>query len=86
MEWYANGTDGFTGGGYVAVGENAFCQKGSLPTINQWYHVVLVRDADTYKVYLDGSLMCFTTTLTKPPFYGTGFVKATIDSRNNYGQ
>jgi hypothetical protein len=83
---YANGTDGFTGGGYLAAGENAFCQKGSLPNENQWYHVVVVRDEDTYKVYLDGILMCSTTTLTKPPFYGTGIVKATIGSRWNNQQ
>jgi hypothetical protein len=83
---YTNGTDGFTGGGYLDVGENAFCQKGSLPNVNQWYHVVVVRDADTYKVYLDGSLMCSTATLTKSPFYGTGTVKATIGSRWNNQQ
>ncbi len=83
---YANGTDGFTGGGYLDIGENAFCQKGTLPNVNQWYHVVVVRDADTYKVYLDGTLMCSTTTLTKPPFYGTGIVKATIGSRWNNQQ
>lgn len=83
---YANGTDGFTGGGYLDVGENAFCQKGTLPNVNQWYHVVVVRGADTYKVYLDGNLMCTTPILTKSPFYGTGIVKATIGSRWNNQQ
>jgi hypothetical protein len=83
---YTNGTDGFTGGGYIDVGENAFCQKGTAPNVNQWYHVVVVRETDKYRVYLDGALMCTTSSLTKKPFYGISTLKATIGSRWNYGQ
>jgi Concanavalin A-like lectin/glucanases superfamily len=83
---YTNGTDGFTGGGYVDVGQNSFCQKGTSPNVNQWYHLVFVREANVYKVYLDGSLMCSTPTVSKPPFYGTGVVKAIIGGRNNKSQ
>jgi gliding motility-associated-like protein len=80
---YTNGTDGFTGGGYLDIGENAFCQKGSLPNVNQWYHVVVVRNTNNYTVYLDGAFMCVTQNVTKPPFYGNGIVKATIGCRQN---
>jgi hypothetical protein len=83
---YANGTDGFTGGGYLDVGENAFCQQGTLPNANQWYHVVVIRSTDKYFVYVDGVYICSTSILSKPPFYGTGTVQATIGSRWNKGQ
>jgi Concanavalin A-like lectin/glucanases superfamily len=83
---YTNGTDGFTGGGYLDIGENSFCQKGTSPNINQWYNVIFVREVDKYKVYLDGELICTTALVTKKPFYGNGTVKAIIGGRNNYGQ
>jgi gliding motility-associated-like protein len=83
---YTNGADGFTGGGYLDVGENAFCQQGSLPNINQWYHVIVVRETNFYKTYVNGSLICTTSLLTKPPFYGIGNVEAAIGSRYNKGQ
>ena len=83
---YTNGTDGFTGGGYLDVGENSFCQKGSSPNVNQWYHVVVIRELNSYKVYVDGVLICTSPLLTKTPFYGTSMVKAIIGSRNNIGQ
>ena len=78
---YTNGTDGFTGGGYLAVGQNSFCQKGTSPIVNQWYHLVMTRDKDFYKVYLDGILMCSSPTSGKNPFYGTGVVGASIGNR-----
>ncbi len=83
---YANANDGFTGGGYLGIGETVFCQKGASPNVNQWYHLVFVRETNVYKVYLDGNLMCTTSTVTKPPFYGTGIVAATIGSRRNQSQ
>ena len=83
---YTNGTDGFTGGGYLDVGENSFCQKGSSPNVNQWYHIVVIRELNSYKVYVDGVLICTSPLLTKTPFYGTSMVKAIIGSRNNTGQ
>ena len=83
---YANANDGFTGGGYLSVGETVFCQKGTSPNVNQWYHLVFVRETNVYKVYLDGNLMCTTSMVTKPPFYGTGVVAATIGSRRDKTQ
>jgi gliding motility-associated-like protein len=83
---YTNGTDGFTGGGYLDVGENAFCQTGALPNVNQWYHVVVIRSVDKYSVYVDGIFICSTSVLTKLPFYGTGTAQATIGNRWNKGQ
>ena len=83
---YTNGTDGFTGGGYLDVGENAFCQQGFLPNVNQWYHVVVIRNANTYLVYVNGIFICSTSILSKSPFYGTGTAQATIGSRWNKGQ
>ncbi len=83
---YTNGGDGFTGGGYLTPTENSFCQSGTLPNINQWYHVVVVRESNFYKTYVNGILICTTTSITKPPFYGTGTVKAVIGGRQNYGQ
>ena len=83
---YTNGTDGFTGGGYLDVGENAFCQQGALPNVNQWYHVVVIRSTDKYSVYVDGVFICSTAILAKPPFYGTGTAQTTIGSRWNKGQ
>lgn len=83
---YTNGTDGFTGGGYLDVGENAFCQTGTFPNVNQWYHVVVIRSTDKYSVYVDGVFICSTSILTKPPFYGIETAQATIGSRWNKGQ
>ena len=68
---HTNGTDGFTGGGYLDVGENAFVSKGPYQ----------IRSTDKYSVYVDGIFICSTSILTKPPFYGTGTVKAIIKNR-----
>jgi gliding motility-associated-like protein len=83
---YTNGTDGYKGGGYIDVAENAFCQKGSFPNVSLWYHVVVIRNTDSYSVYIDGDFVCTTTKITKQPFYGNGSITATIGSRWNIQQ
>lgn len=43
---------------YLAIEDSAdrILESGCDSSMNQWYHMVLTRDGDTYKIYMDGVL------------------------------
>ncbi len=49
---------GFGAGTYNSSGTGNACYNGTLPTINQWYHVVMTRNNTTMKLYVNGVLGC----------------------------
>jgi gliding motility-associated-like protein len=72
------GLTGFTGGGNISEANTIYAQNGILPTINRWYHIVLIRDNNFYGLYLDGKLLVNAATNGALPYYGTDFPRATI--------
>lgn len=83
---YPDVLHGISNGSYMGVNYNVRCMTGTLPQLNQWYHVVLSKDIDNYYFYINGKLLCANPTKGSSAFYGTGIVRATIGARNNYGQ
>jgi len=56
--------------------------SGNTASLSQWYHLVSIKSATSFKVYINGTLLDSVTT-TSAPFYGTGTLKAVIGSRYN---
>jgi len=56
--------------------------SGSTASLSQWYHLVTIKSATSFKVYLNGALVDSISN-TSAPFYGTGTLKAEIGSRYN---
>ena len=83
---YTGVLTGFSNGSYIGLDYNVRCMTGFLPQINQWYHIVLSKDANNYYFYVDGKLICSNPTNGSSAFFGVGTVKATIGARNHYGQ
>ncbi len=79
---YSGPNNGWTGGGYSAVGENQFYATGVLPPTNAWTHLVVTCDNSLLKLYVDGQLAGSVSVAGKTPFYGTGTVAATIGGRS----
>lgn len=77
---------GFSHGSYLGVADNILCSGPSVEPIKQWYHLVLVRDADNYTFYVNGRMVCSNSANGKKAFYGVSTVRAMIGARNNYGQ
>ncbi len=66
-------------GSTVAVGGTC---TGTLPNTNQWYHVVVTRDSNYYKIYVDGCLkVTSASTSGALPFYGNNNFDARIGCR-----
>lgn len=87
LAWnYARGVmNGFGHSSYMGYDYNVRCMTGQIPTLSQWYHLVLVKDPSTYHFYINGKLICSSSTNGSSAYYGMGTVRATIGSRNNYG-
>lgn len=83
---YTQRLTGFAHGSYQGVAQNTDCTPNSLPELDKWYHLVLVKDQDYYYFYVNGKEVCSNNISGKKAFYGNGVVKAMIGSRNNYGQ
>jgi hypothetical protein len=49
---------GFGFGSYDTLGASHSCYQGSLPTVDHWYHIVVTRNNDSLKMYVDNSLIC----------------------------
>ncbi len=55
---------------------------GTMPNTNQWYHVVVTRDSNYYKVYVDGCLKSTSSNYNGYlPFYGNNSFDARIGCR-----
>ena len=61
---------GFGFGSWDSTGGNAYYYMGTLPNINQWYHVVITRDNDTMKLYVNNILIGFDTTGVNAGYMG----------------
>ena len=81
---YISSNDGFSGGGNVVGEYDLFCQTGVSANVDNWYHLVLTKSKDFYKLYTNGVLMCSTPSNGKNPTYGTSEVRASIGNRIGY--
>lgn len=54
---------------------------GSLPTINTWYHVVMMRSNTLLSLYVNGNLISSLSTSGKTPGYGTSNYGAFLGKR-----
>ncbi|MCE6992724.1 LamG-like jellyroll fold domain-containing protein [Dyadobacter sp. CY323] len=77
---------GFSHGCYLGVANNIACSQPTVPPIDKWYHLVLVRNATDYVLYVDNVMVCSDSHGGQNAFYGTSTVRAMIGARNNYGQ
>lgn len=58
--------------------------SGTLPNVGEWYHVVVTRDTNYFKVYVNGCLKATSnSTNGSLPYYGNSSQNATIGCRNN---
>lgn len=87
LAWnYARGVmNGFGHSSYMGYDYNVRCMTGQIPALSKWYHLVLVKDPDAYHFYINGKLICTSSTDGSSSYYGMGTVRATIGARNNYG-
>jgi len=76
---------GFTLTAYNINGNiRAGVASGTLPTVNNWYHVVCTRDSNYFKVYVNGCLKSVSpSTNGSLPSYGNSAQAATIGCRSN---
>jgi gliding motility-associated-like protein len=77
---------GFSHGCYLGIAHNIACSQPAVPPIDKWYHLVLVRNATDYVLYVDNVMVCSDSHGGQNAFYGTSTVRAMIGARNNYGQ
>ncbi|MBL7836678.1 MAG: LamG domain-containing protein, partial [Bacteroidetes bacterium] len=55
---------------------------GSLPSTNRWYHLVVTRDSNYYRIYLDGCLKATSSSTSGAlPYYGGSNFDARIGCR-----
>ena len=83
---YTQKHTGFSHGSYLSVAQNINCTQSIFPDVGKWYHLVLVKSIDSYRLFIDGKEVCSNKVNGQAAFYGTGIVKAIIGARNNYGQ
>lgn len=63
-------------------GHNFITNVTNLPSINNWYHLVVTRNNNELKLYINGLMVGFTSTLGTNPYYGST-TNAIIGARNN---
>lgn len=79
------GIMGIDGGGYDISGTPHVTgvSTGILPTIGQWYHIVITRDKNEVKLFINGLLIQTTSTNGALPYYGcSSNVFANIGTRS----
>lgn len=81
---YTQNKQGFITASYHAPGNTpTICIEETLPTLNTWYHVVGVRETDTLRLFINGTEVIKTKTLSSDISYGNPFFYANIGARNN---
>jgi gliding motility-associated-like protein len=83
---YTQRHNGFSHGSYLRVAQNINCTQSTFPDVDKWYHLVLVKNEDSYSFFIDGKEICSDKINGEKAFYGTGTVRAIIGARNNLGQ
>jgi hypothetical protein len=61
---------GFGVGSWDTLAVPHSCYQGALPTIGQWYHIVVTRDNDSIKMYVDNYLICTQATGNNAGYQG----------------
>jgi hypothetical protein len=61
---------GFGVGSWDTAGAPHSCYQGTLPAIDHWYHIVVTRDNDSLKMYIDNNLICTQSTGTDAGYRG----------------
>lgn len=77
------GLSGFGMFSYSAPGNVAGTIQGFTPTLNQWYHIVFVRDVSRLYLYINGSLALQVAHNSSNSYYGEGPVKSFIGGRGS---
>ncbi|WP_138476073.1 T9SS type B sorting domain-containing protein [Dyadobacter bucti] len=77
---------GLSHGSYLGVANNILCTEPSVPPIDVWYHLVLIKTDTDYHLYVNNKIVCSNNVNGGKAFYGTSVVRAIIGARNNYGQ
>lgn len=62
---------GFGVGSYDSIPAPHSCYEGTLPNINEWYHIVFTRDNDSLKMFINNDLICFQTTGDNAGYIGS---------------
>ena len=61
---------GWLGWGYDEMLISNGIDNDALPDLNEWYHIVFIRDTFTYKLYINGDMIIETPTNNYLPSYG----------------
>ena len=64
------GNSGIAGCGYYTGGGTYNLYSGTLPNLNQWYHVAITRSTTTFKLFINGQLSQTMPLSTAGPSYG----------------
>jgi hypothetical protein len=83
---YSGNNTGWTGGGYNVDGTHQFHATGALPTVGQWYHLIVTRDNANMRFYVNGNLSGSVSTNGQLPFYGSSYTNAIIGGRSTLTQ
>ena len=62
---------GFGVGSWDSLPDAHSCYQGTLPNINEWYHIVFTRDNDSLKMFINNDLICFQTTGDNAGYIGS---------------
>lgn len=68
---------GISGSGYYVGGGGYDAHTGTLPNLNQWYHVAVTRSSTAYKLFVNGTLIQTVSLSATGPEYGgspSGFI------------
>jgi hypothetical protein len=76
-----NGNNGFIGGGNIVGKSDVYCQTNTFPNTDNWYHLVLTKNKDSHKLYMNGNLMCSSPSNGNNPTYGISEIRASIGNR-----
>ena len=67
---------------YNSDATNVGINTGTLPDVNTWHHLVMTRDNDNFKAYVNGKLLGTKTITGKTAGYGTDTPKFYIGNRH----
>lgn len=82
----SEGLTGWNVGGYnIGSPRTTSVPSGEFPKIGEWYHMVMTRNHDVIKMYLNGKFIAQRSTNGNLPYYGS-VTEATLGIRCNFTQ
>ena len=72
---------GFGGGSWSSTFQPHQCYVGTLPAINQWYHLVVTRNNTLLTLYVNGTQICTTNYASVNAGYSGSSIRGSIGSR-----